>query len=142
MKIAFAGTRRGMTLEQKTVLLLQILEKQPTEFHHGDHLGADAEAHRIIQDNELLGLQNVCEVVIHPLSTPKCRAFCQGDVLLPEKPCMLCDQDIVNVCDMLISCPDTNQEEIRSHTWAITQYAMKQRKPVLLITPSGTTKNL
>ncbi len=141
MKIAFTGTRQGMTLEQKTTLLFLLLEKQPEEFHHRDCVGADEQAHKIVRGDEMFGPRRVCHVVIHPLNNPKHRAFCPGDTILPERPYLDRNWDIVDACDMLIACPKEPEEVLRSETWATIRYAAKKDKPIKVITPDGHIKD-
>ena len=44
--IGFTGTRQGMTAEQKSALR-NLLDGGAGDFHHGDCIGADSEAHGI-----------------------------------------------------------------------------------------------
>lgn len=60
MKIGFTGTQQGMSWEQRQALTKQLLVLQPTEFHHGDCIGADAEAH------EAAIRAGVPKIVVHP----------------------------------------------------------------------------
>jgi hypothetical protein len=45
-KIGFTGTQDGMTDQQKS-MLRDLLDGGTGEFHHGDGIGADSEAHDI-----------------------------------------------------------------------------------------------
>ncbi len=141
MKVAFTGTRRGITLEQKTALLLLLLEKQPEEFHHGDCVGADEQAHVIVRGDEMLGLQRVCHVVVHPPDNPKLRAFCKGDTVLPGAPYLVRNRDMVNDCELLIACPGESEEVLRSGTWSTVRYARRIGRPIKVIAPSGHIKD-
>ena len=141
MKVAFTGTRQGITLEQKTTLLFFLLEKQPEEFHHGDCVGADEQAHVILRGDEFLGLQTPCRIIVHPPDNPRHRAYCRGDVILPAQPYLMRNRDIVDDCDILIACPKEDQEVLRSGTWSTVRYASKQGKPIKIILPSGHIKD-
>ena len=74
MRIGLTGTREGMTEQQKRSLIQLLAEYRPTEFHHGDCVGADAEAHTIVQQH-----CTTARIVIHPPTNPAMRAFCHGD---------------------------------------------------------------
>jgi len=57
MKVGFTGTQAGLTPKQKLELrsLLMDYRDDITEFHHGDCIGADADAHEIAA--EILGVE-------------------------------------------------------------------------------------
>lgn len=101
------------------------------ELHHGDCVGVDAAV-----DNAaaLLGIRRV----IHPPMDPKARAFCQGEVILPELPYLTRNRDIVNAVDGLLVIPH-GPEQRRSGTWMTCRYARQERVPTLIIFPDGTT---
>src|SRR4051812_16327832 len=61
--VGFAGTRWGMTAEQKAVLS-SLLQAAGGEFHHGDSLGAAAEAREIAKSRNL-------KSIVHAASHPK-----------------------------------------------------------------------
>ena len=68
LRIGFTGTREGMTDRQKTALRELLASYPGAILHHGDAIGADAEAHDIAV---ALG----CAVVIHPPENERQRAF-------------------------------------------------------------------
>ena len=134
MKIGFTGTRKGMTFEQKKQLVKYLLtvSKHDKEFHHGDCIGADAEAHRI-------AVQCGFSIYKHPPEDDSYRAYCfLGDEYEP-KEYLARNKDIVNTTDVLIATPKSNKEEIRSGTWSTVRYAEKNNKEVIIISPDGSS---
>lgn len=122
--VGFTGTQRGMSERQKEAL--EAILAAAYELRHGDCVGGDKEAHEIARR---LGLR----VVIHPPSDPKKRAFCDGDVILPPKPYLVRNHDIVEAVSVLIAAPRIDEEELRSGTWATVRYARSVGKRVLLL---------
>src|SRR5689334_75878 len=59
MRIGFTGTRHGMTPAQERTLHGMLAARQGAPLHHGDCIGADAQAHELAS---LLGHR----VTIHP----------------------------------------------------------------------------
>lgn len=122
-----------MTDEQKEAVTRRL--KGVSEFHHGDCVGADAEAHDIAYDVH----QPV--IVVHPPLNEKGRAFKQGDVILPQREYQDRNHDIVDATDYLIATPDSYTEKFRgSGTWATIRYAVKKGKTVYVIYPDGSTR--
>jgi len=135
MKIGFTGTRKGMTSAQLSGLkrLLSGYAGPLTEFHHGDCVGADEEAHGIVREIEA----HKIKIIIHPPVELRWRAKCRGDEALPPKNYMRRNRDIVNVCDILVAVSDSDKELISSGTWSTVRYARKTGKPRIIIYPSG-----
>jgi hypothetical protein len=129
MKVGFTGTRKGMTDEQEFELIKLLVELRPIEFHHGDCIGADEEAHHMARDFDN------CQIIIHPPIDNTYRAFCENDVILPPKPYKERNHDIVNASDLLIASPKSFNEERRSGTWSTIRYAKKQGKKVIILEP-------
>jgi hypothetical protein len=113
--------------ERQLRLLALILEKLlPTEFHHGDCVGADAQAHLIANP--------YTTVIIHPPLADRLRAGCDpsyGSILTP-KPYLERNHDIVDACDLLIAAP-VGPEIQRSGTWATVRYARSIGRPTITI---------
>ena len=68
--IGFTGTQQGMTLRQKQQLneiLRDLYDKGNRWFHHGDCIGADAEAHDIAT---AIGYHILVHPPINPAATP------------------------------------------------------------------------
>jgi hypothetical protein len=128
MKIGFTGTREGMSQHQKEQFVLKMFELSPTEFHHGDCEGADAEAHDIVREF----LPDVKIVVYPPLSFRR-RAMKQGDVTMEPESYVKRDYRIVDSTDILIGAPKTDTEQIRSGSWTTIRYARKIGRPNYVI---------
>lgn len=128
--IGFTGTRNGMTQKQKVKLssLLFAVCSNDCVFHHGDCIGADQEAAEIAKN---LGYSLVC----HPPSNPKSQAFVVSNKTRSPKPYIKRNHDIVDECYQLIATPKSNQEELRSGTWATVRYARKTGIQVIIIYP-------
>ena len=88
-----------------------------TELHHGDCLGWDLECY-ITCDH--FGIKTVA----HPPDNDDFRAFTKSTVILPSKPYLDRNKDIVNAVDFLIAAPD-GPEKQRSGTWSTVRYAKK-----------------
>ena len=139
MKIGFTGTQRGMTDLQndsfrETLDLLEEKFGKIEEFHHGDCIGADEEAHLIVKD-----LSDV-KIVAHPPSDDRKRAFQKGHRIEQCLPYMARNDKIVASCDILIATPQGLGEVLRSGTWATIRRARKSQKDVYVLYPDGTNE--
>lgn len=124
MKIGFTGTQIGMSQSQKEQFVLQLYELNPTEFHHGDCIGADAEAHDIVRE-----FFPDVKIVGHiPKSNGK-RAFRKCDEYRDPLPYLERDRKIVDETEFLFGAPKTDDEILRSGTWATIRYSKKIAKP-------------
>ena len=134
--VGFTGTREGMTQKQKEMLHAELLRPTFADafFHHGDCIGADAEAHDIAERLEL-------RINIHPSDRIAGRALKKpnkGGNLWPPKPPLERNAIIVAAADVLIACPKQMQEVLRSGTWATVRYARKKGIEVTIIYPDGS----
>lgn len=130
MSIGFTGTREGMTSAQSQTLA-QLLRNEVGEFHHGDCIGADYQAHDIAERTGSL------TIVIHPPRDPRARAFKKSDHIRPKRAYLDRNHDIVDETDELVATPLTDQVEPRSGTWATIRYALRLKRPVRIIKPNG-----
>lgn len=131
MKAGLTGTRAGCSKEQ--IKGLAEVMKDLTELHHGDCLGVDQQAHHLAKQFDVL-------TVIHPPSNDKLRAFCEGDFILPPKPYLDRNHDIVEAGEFLIAVPGERQEKVRSGTWATIRHARKLGKMIMIIFPDGSSQ--
>lgn len=135
--IGFTGTRGGMSKGQRealqTILMGAAHSRAHTGvvLHHGDCVGADAEAHEVAQS---LGLA----VVIHPPTNPQARAYCKGaERWHRELDYLVRNHEIVRCSDYLIAAPGCG-EKLRSGTWATVRYARKTGDRILILEREGT----
>jgi hypothetical protein len=135
MKIGFTGTRHGMTEAQMDAFIDTLHDIRPriTEFHHGDCVGADAEAHDVAQ--------KLCHVVIHPPIDETHRARKAARTYRTQKTHFARNRDIVNETDRLIATPMQAERQIRGGTWYTIDYARKVGKLVTIINPDGTIQS-
>ena len=124
----FTGTRQGMSDFQMGQLFGYLLRFKIKEFHHGDCLGADAQADKIAR---ALG----CKIFIHPPVDDKYRAFCArpGDTVYEAKPYLERDDDIVIATKVLFAAPKSDVEERRSGTWYTIRKARKLGKKIVML---------
>lgn len=133
LKVGFTGTGLGMTSQQRRQLEYILRLYKIEEFHHGDCVGADAQAHDIA---EKLGL---C-IVVHPPLVGLKRAFKTGRIMCKPAPYLNRNHDIVNATDTLIATPKGNTELVRSGTWSTVRFARKANKTIFIILPDGNVK--
>jgi len=132
MKVGFTGTKIGMTVKQRKCLEMILDRIDPEEFHHGDCVGADAQAHIIALEH--LGIP----VHMHP---PIKKVFCANSEgaakIYEDKDYLVRNRDIVDATDILLACPKRKDEELRSGTWMTIRYARQQGKDIRIIYPDG-----
>jgi len=128
--LGFTGTRRGMTPLQKEEFKGFLYDYKPAEFHHGDCVGADAEAHELVRR-----MFPKCHIIIHPCDIEAQRAHCSGDLILPVRPPLARNRNIVNTCAQMFAAPGTKHETTRSGTWATVRYSTFYKVPLILALP-------
>lgn len=132
LRIAFTGTQQGMSERQKTTFaaFLKLHINRIEAFHHGDCIGADADAHEIAES--ILGVDKIW---IHPPENPKKRAYCKSPHILPELPYLERNHEMVDIAGAVIAAPKSMREEWRSGTWATIRYAKKLKRPLKILEP-------
>lgn len=133
MHIGFTGPRKGMTTAQQEAFGA-LLAGLPAGgwFHHGDCVGADAQAHA-------QALEAGFRVHIHPPDRDDFRAFCtQATTTSDPRPFLKRNQDIVKACDLLVATPPGFEEQLRSGIWSTVRRARRQNNPHLIIWPDGS----
>ncbi len=136
MIAGFTGTRKGMTTAQKIRFRELISTLQVAKFVHGDCIGADADAHRMI------AIRGSIPIHKRPSNIGSRRAFCSSGVSTCSKPVdpLLRNKKIAEDCNILIVTPSGDQEVLRSGTWATVRYARKLRRRIHIIFPDGSER--
>lgn len=134
MKVGFSGSQHGTRPHQFAAIDECIKILGPQEFHHGDCVGADDDAHRIAR-------KWGARIVIHPPIVGTKRAFLHGDETRESKPYIERNHDIVDETDVLIAAPNSMTERLRSGTWATIRYATKIGKQIYIVYPDGRIEN-
>ena len=140
MRIGFTGSRDGFTSKQHNAFKKLLAKLGATELHHGDCVGADAQAHAVAYSLDL-------DIFIHPPTDGRKRANCgdgakQTPYLGTVKwfkpyPYLERNRHIVLATEALIATPKEAEEQLRSGTWSTVRFARKRRRPVYIILPSG-----
>lgn len=142
MIVGFTGTRWGMTVRQKDSLAfwLRVLMAgwagDHSSFHHGGCSGADEEADTIAS-----ALVAPEDVHVYPadksVATHSQLVMDRAEqrTVHPAKPPLVRNEDIVNICEVLVATPRERAEVQRSGTWHAVRYARKVGKPTLMLWP-------
>lgn len=134
--VGFTGTSHGggMTARQCDAFKTLVNNLAPVWFHHGDCIGADAQAHDIVR--------LTCErtrIFGHPASVdPSMRAFKECDTLVDARPPLKRNHDIVDRTLILVAAPRGKEEELRSGTWATVRYAQQMKRIIYYVHYDGT----
>jgi len=121
-----------MSNEQKHVVLSIFSDIVSVEFHHGDCIGADTDAHNIYKE------VSSGKIIIHPPINEIKRSFCEDGVVLESKEYLARNHDIVDASNIMIACPSSKIEQVRSGTWATIGYSKKKNKKIYIIFPDGS----
>ena len=61
--------------------------------------------------------------MIHPPDVGALRVFCSADEALAPLPYLTRNKQIVDASEVLVACPQSAKEEMRSGTWSTVRYA-------------------
>lgn len=136
MKIGITGTREIRPDVQMYTFsrIVSSLNPASLEVHHGDCVGADAQAHGILRH---LGAY----IIGHPPVDEAHRAFCDFDETYPRKTHFARNRDIVDETDILFVLPLLMVEQDRGGTWYTANYARKLGKWIVIIWPDGSVQS-
>lgn len=143
MIMGFTGTRHQPSTQQIGFLLTLFSLNPPDELHHGACVGSDLWSHRLG-----CSVKPKIRVVVHPpvdesRMTPIHELLEWGDniTVMPPKPYLDRNKDIVAACDRLVGIPDGSEvSSLHSGTWATIRFAVKSGKPVTICYPDGQTE--
>lgn len=125
MRLGFTGSRHGMSQNQLEQFSLAVANLQPSEFHHGDCEGADAQAHDVVR----LFCPDT-RIIVHPPESDYLRAYKVGDEMRDPYGYTIRDRNIVDATDVLYATPNKNTYQPRSGSWFTIRYAELKEKPV------------
>lgn len=127
MIAGFTGTRHGMSDKQFAQLREELMGLKITELHHGCCMGGDFQANYVARR---LGLVTIG----HPPDNDKYQAECIVDEMREPLPYIERNHNIVDTVKVLFVGPYTDEEVLRSGTWAIYRYAIARGTDVVLLT--------
>ena len=136
MKVGITGTQVGLQPVQE-LQLTQFVQMYPEyfingELHHGDCRGADVEVVSYLRKKF-----DSLKIVAHPPVISSKRAFFESDETRRPAPYLDRNHNIVDASDMMLAFPKTNDEELRSGTWATIRYTKKKEKYLVIFYPCG-----
>lgn len=131
-KVGFTGSREEPSDYQKAQIrktLSRLFDEAASvnvkpEFHHGDCVGSDAYA---AGEAKKLGYL----VISHPPKDTKLQAYAESDEVLPAKPYLDRNRDIVEASEIVLATPSKPQSK-RGGTWFTVEYADEQDRTVHL----------
>jgi hypothetical protein len=134
MILAFTGTRKGMTPRQHSIVKQILEEFEPSEVHHGGCIGADQEFHELC----IYMLVPVIHIWLSNLKHSQAAILGSSAVrtiIHAEQPPLDRNWDIVREADLVVACPESAVESLRSGTWATVRYADQLNKTIKVIKP-------
>jgi hypothetical protein len=133
MILGMTGTQQGLSAAQRKVaaeILNGVLGTAPS-LHHGDCIGADVQLADMAHPMGFF-------VVAHPPTDPKKRAYHDSDLIMPERPYLERNRNIVKTCELMLAFPKEYVEQWRgSGTWATIRYSRKIKRHLWIIWPKG-----
>jgi hypothetical protein len=136
--VGFTGARGGMSAYQREQFQSLVTSLGIRTFHHGDCVGADAEAHDIVSST-----LPSCPIVVHPPTNGTMRAYkvgkSAGSKSLGPKDYIQRNHDIVDSTSILIATPqggpgsELEPGAKRSGTWATIRYARSMGRKIYVL---------
>ena len=76
-------------------------------------------------------------VKIRPASVAGMRAGCESEAIAEPRPPLVRNREIVADSELLIACPRTREEVLRSGVWATIRAMRRKGGPVYRVAPDG-----
>jgi hypothetical protein len=105
------------------------------EHHTGGCIGADEEYIEITSK-----LFPDCTYHEHPCNIPGMRSYFDPGlehIIYDEKPPLDRNHDIVDAVEIMIGTPKTEDNIVRSGTWATIRYSRRVKRKIIVIFPNG-----
>jgi hypothetical protein len=137
------GTRDGATRLQLASVGWLWSRYAITSLHDGDCVGVDAQLYQLARTF------SVDEIVMHPPTNPKFRAFCglsddgsyirDGVTIEKTKPYFIRDRAMVDASGAMVACPKQYFElgKMTGGTWYTINYSRLHGKPLAVVWPNG-----
>ena len=141
MKVAFTGTRKGMTTAQwsrvASILTTQFANGSRHEWHNGDAIGADAQSHASVLGLKKMG--RLIETHGHPCNKEDQREYMDFDVMHEVAPPLSRNRDMVRASGLLVAAPFEYEDIPRgSGTWATIRFAARTETSHIVVWPDGS----
>lgn len=145
--IGFTGTRLPLPSTQQIALVVVLADiiaewlvtglHGPRYFHHGDCVGSDFYAARVMHEMKVTTEPRI-KIVAHPTNIPHLRGFSPyNDVIRDVKDPIVRNHDIVDESTILVATPGTMEEIARSGSWSTIRYARSLNREIRIIYPDG-----
>lgn len=137
INLGFTGTREGMSPQQLGALgqWLGVYLPDIAEFHHGDCIGADMQAHDIVDALKRSRFSGIA-IHSHPGNIKPMQAMSKADVVYQPKPPLERNRDIVAASDRMFAAP--LNESGRGGTWMTIRWAQSHGTHITIILPDGS----
>ena len=142
--IGVTATRAGLVEKQRDNLWRVLRRIEPRAVRIGDCVGGDADVHALILRMHWTyrdGFRRP-RLIAHLPDDDRQRAFLAYDEQVAPKPFRERNKDIAEQSDLTIALPRTNDEELRSGTWATARDAYRADKSVLILWPDGLISDI
>ena len=135
MRVGFTGTREGMTTIQWETFEYLVSMVGATEWHDGDCVGADTQAHATMRRQVFPAVR----FVGWPCNLEKYRAHNEYDETHKVQAPLVRNRCIVRRAEIMFAAPKEFDEVFRgSGTWATIRYAKEQGTKLIIIYPDGS----